>query len=241
MLVNSYIFKKDSIDITNLKAYYTMEGNANDIVGGHNGTVTNGSFVTGKIGQGFSGDGNQDYIRTPANAVFNMGNGSTETAFSWDGWFKFNDNGQQAWLICKRNTGTGNQDFDLQFYETGLYWAVYSDGATSNYFRVSYPWTPTVGEWYHIATSYDASKTAAGMKLYVNGVDVGTSAVTGTYNNILGNNTPVTIGAFSLQLTSTTRSFDGVTDNVKLWHEVLTPEKIAAIIAKEESGQLITV
>ena len=233
--------KPSSIDLTNLKAYYTMESTANDVYGTYNGTLTGGTWsASGHIGYAFSGDGNQDYIRTPSDAVFSRGNGTTDSPFSYDGWFKFNNNVQQGWLIDKRNTGTNNQDFDLQFYETALYFTIFSGGGTINFLKISYTWTPIVGQWYHIAITYDGSGATTGMELYVDGVSVGTKSTTGTYTAMQGNTGAVSIGAFSLQLTSTTRAFDGLIDNVKYWHEELTPEKVEAIRVKEASGQLIT-
>ena len=241
MILASQQQASNNIDLTNLKAYYTMESSPNDVYGTYNGTQTNGAWsASGKIGYAFSGDGNQDYIRTPADAVFSRGNGIIDSPFSYDGWFKFNDNVQQVWLIDKRNTGANNQDFDLQFYETALYFTLIGQGNTSNTLKISYTWTPIVGQWYHIAITYDGSGAVGGMTLYVDGISVGTTSTSGTYIAMQGNVGSVSIGAFSLQLTSTTRSFDGLIDNIKYWHEELTPEKVEAIRVKENGGQVIT-
>ena len=58
----------------------------------------------------------------------------------------------------------------------------YADFPTS-----AVPFVPTIGQWTHIALSYDG----ATIKLYANGVLVGSGAKTG---NITGDNVPFNVG-----------------------------------------------
>jgi len=65
----------------NMISWWPAEGNANDILGGNNGTLQNGAtFALGEVGQAFSFDGVDDYLQIPdssnlkgfANASFEM-------------------------------------------------------------------------------------------------------------------------------------------------------------------------
>ena len=49
-----------------LVSWWPGEGNANDIVGSNHGTLQNGAtFAAGMVGQAFSFDGIDDYVRFP--------------------------------------------------------------------------------------------------------------------------------------------------------------------------------
>ena len=55
-------------------ACYPAEGNANDVIGGHNGTLVGGvSFAPGKFGQAFSLDGSTGYINLGSSPAFDLG------------------------------------------------------------------------------------------------------------------------------------------------------------------------
>lgn len=232
--------KEIPINTDNLLIYLPLNGNANDVSGnGYNGSATNGSYTTGKIGNAFTGDGNQDYITVADNNAFTFGNGTTDSAFSGCGWFLFNDDNQQSWLINKRASGLV-QEYDLQFYEGVLAITLYSSGDATKFIRRSYNWVPTEGVFYHIAFTYDGSSTAGGLKLYIDGVEFGTTSTGGTYVAMNNYTAPLYIAAFGVQPTSTTRALDGKSTLIQVWAEELTEEKINAIIAKENAGQLIT-
>lgn len=65
-----------------LIAWYKLDGNANDSSGnGYNGTPTNMSWVSGKIGQAGSFNGSGSYVNCSNNAIFNLKN--TFTLSCW--------------------------------------------------------------------------------------------------------------------------------------------------------------
>src|SRR5437764_15361124 len=52
----------------NMVSWWSADGNANGIQGSNNGTLQNGAtFGPGKVGQAFSFDGVNDYVRVPDN------------------------------------------------------------------------------------------------------------------------------------------------------------------------------
>src|SRR5439155_5935471 len=65
-----------------MTAWYPGDGNANDIQGGNNGTLENGTtFAPGKVGQALSFDGVDDQVVVPPNA--NQNGGSQITIDAW--------------------------------------------------------------------------------------------------------------------------------------------------------------
>ena len=67
-------FNVTTVSINGLVAWWKAENNANDSVGGNNGTVNGATFATGKTGQAFSFNGTDNYVAQGAsykNAVSN--------------------------------------------------------------------------------------------------------------------------------------------------------------------------
>src|SRR5580698_1002953 len=65
-------------------AWWQAEGNADDIIGGNNGTaVGNLTYINGEVGQAFVFDGSTSYITVPASPSLNVGTGSGFTIECW--------------------------------------------------------------------------------------------------------------------------------------------------------------
>src|SRR5438552_4911870 len=72
-------------------SWWSGDGNANDIQGSNNGILENGAtFTAGKVGQAFSFDGVDDYVRVPDNPNLYPGAGS----FTVDAWIKTRQAGE---------------------------------------------------------------------------------------------------------------------------------------------------
>jgi hypothetical protein len=73
-----------------MTAWYTGDGNANDLVGVNNGSLQNGvTFAPGKVGQAFSLNGSNQFVALPANFLPYPAQGSTSaTPLSVDAWFQ---------------------------------------------------------------------------------------------------------------------------------------------------------
>jgi hypothetical protein len=71
-----------------LVGWWPFDGNANDIVGGNNGTSENGAtFGSGKVGQAFALDGVDDYINVPDAAALRP------ASLTIEGWARFDITG----------------------------------------------------------------------------------------------------------------------------------------------------
>src|SRR5258707_1231013 len=88
-------------------AYWPAENNANDIVGGNNGTLQSGAtFAAGFSGQAFSFDGVDDYIEVAANSTLSL------TTYTISAWIKPNVVGTE-FIVSKGISGQANFDFDM--------------------------------------------------------------------------------------------------------------------------------
>src|SRR6266540_6067871 len=70
-----------------LVTWWPGDGSAEDVQGGHDGTLTNGAtFAPGMVGDAFSLDGVDDFVSVPDSPDWNFGS----RAFSIDLWLEFN-------------------------------------------------------------------------------------------------------------------------------------------------------
>ena len=69
---------------TGMVSWYPGDGNANDIVGTNDGTLNGVTFTAGKVGQAFSFNGTDAYVRVLDNANLYPGAGP----FTVDAWIK---------------------------------------------------------------------------------------------------------------------------------------------------------
>ena len=148
-------------------------GNANDVAGGQNGTVVgNVTFGNGEVGQAFTFDGSNSYVKLPDNFVpfptNNLPNSSRTTPITIDLWFKTTTGGV---ILGQQNTDP--------FTNPGA-WApaiyVGSDGLLR---ATAFNPAPVItsntavndGQYHHLALTYDGTYQT----LYLDGVAVGTT------------------------------------------------------------------
>jgi hypothetical protein len=95
----------------------------------------------------------------------------------------------------------------------------------SNFFLVRAPFTPVVGQWYHLA----AVKSGTLFTIFVNGVPVGSEVSTSPIANV---NAPLTIGqAESLGF------MNGLLDEVTVYNRALTQTELESIFSAGSAGK----
>jgi len=161
---------------------------------------------------------------TSASSDFQFGADGTignEPSFSGVAWIKKNSNGSSD-TICG-NDGQwyfydfgGNLIFGIEdvSYGTGL----------SNWRYRQYTTPLTVGEWYHVAFTYDGSRSNTGIKLYVNGSEVVSNAGAGGSYDAMEAGTQFGIGKASVPA-----FFDGVIDEVAIYSDELTSGEVSTL------------
>ncbi|GAA4256769.1 hypothetical protein GCM10022255_070920 [Dactylosporangium darangshiense] len=201
---------------TGLIAGYTFDAGsgttAADSSGNANtGTVTGATWAAGKYGGALSFNGTSDMVRVPASATLNPSTGLTLAAWvqptaAQQGWRTVMQKENDAWFLNASN-GAGAQK------PAGGVTAGGSDKV------VTCPTATTLNQWTHIALTYDG----ATLKLYVNGVQVSSTAKTGTLQQTsnplsIGGNAPY--GEF----------FKGLIDEARVYNRALTPAEITTVM-----------
>ncbi len=198
-------------DTANLIAHYAFEGNADDSVGGHSGTlVGEPQFVAGQDGQAIKLDGIADYVHVVSS--FDL---PTYTAMLWlrvDGGsgqrdvlsiydtagdhgilLEVQDSGELRYLHRAPLGGTGGTD-------------IYSGGAYDD------------GEWYQVGMV----KSADGTVLYLGGMSVGSAASEDVFGQPLQNMVMGVLKHDNLQ-----RYLPGAIDEVSLYDRALSAGEVA--------------
>ena len=213
---NGALFNQTSTLWNNLLAYYTGDNTPNDALGNYNGTLVNGTtYGTGKINQGFSFDGVNDYI--------NFGNvldfdGSTPFSFSF--WLNPNSVGNRN--LLQKWTGS-NTGWIIYFYNNKLEFAL-SSNRSNNWLGVRTNNTYTTGMQHFICT-YDGSKDASGINIYHNGVNQSLTTFNNTLTGSISTNASFEIGRFL----SSVGWYNGIMDEVGVWDRELTPSEVTEL------------
>jgi hypothetical protein len=165
-------------------------------------------------GSGNAYDFNSNYISIPHDASINP------DYITLEAWIKADSWATNVWenvIISKDGWQTGDEGYVLRAGANGTLSFNFSLGAAWTELN-SAPGAMVVGQWYHVAGTFDGTT----MKVYINGVEVGSQAAsgivnTGTYDLTIGR-AAYTIGG--------TRYFDGMIDEVRVWSEGLPQSSI---------------
>ncbi len=197
-----------------LVSWWPGDGNANDIVGGSNGTFQNGAqyLQSGKVAEAFWLDGTNDYVDVPS---INLGR-----AFSVELWMC--PLGGSGHLVSNSSSSSnyGALVFDT-FYGNHVY---YSQGG---YSRVSSAGGSVPSNtWSHIALTYDGFLS----RLYINGTLHSTSSTPYlmTFNN------PLRLG---YSVDNAGSHFNGLMDEVTLYDRALSAEEVQAVFNAGSRGK----
>jgi len=159
-----------------LLAYYKADNTPNDALGTYNGTLVNGAtYATGKINQGFSLDGVNDYV--DLGSWFRL---SKTNPFTVSCWVKISTNSQMN--IISNGRDDGHQMF---MYLNKIYFQIGFD--TTSYLRIISTSTIPNNTFTHISITYNGTPNASGFKIYINGVS---NTVVLATNTLGSNDTP---------------------------------------------------
>jgi hypothetical protein len=206
-----------------LVAWWPGEGNANDIAGANNSTLSAGaSFAAGEVGQAFGFDGVNALVQVPSSSALSFATNSPMTVELWA--YRTGSAGIMH-LIGKRNScGLGGL-LEVN-YQIGLNMPA-GEGLTfgpgAGIFAASGQDMP-MNAWTHLAGTFDGSNLC----LYVNGGLAATHA--GTLG--LPNADPLLIGG-----SGDCAKFAGLIDEVSIYDRALAASEIAAIYNAGSAGK----
>jgi hypothetical protein len=213
---NGALFNNSSTLWNGLLAYYTGDGTANDALGNYNGTLVNGAtYGTGKIGQGFSLDGVNDYI--------NMGNvldfdGSTPFSFSF--WVNPTILGNRN--LINKWTGV-NTGYIIYFLNNKLEFGL-SSNRSNSWLGVRTNNTYSIGMQNFICT-YDGSKNVSGISIYHNGISQSLTTVNNTLTGSISTSANFDLGRSVGGL----GWYNGIMDEIGIWNKELTASEITEL------------
>jgi hypothetical protein len=219
--------------LANLVASYNLNSGATDFTGNHNGTAANMTYATAKVSNGGVFNGTNGNITLPDSADFEFTDGAgNDTAFTISHWVNFTSKTSTDYLIDK---GTSCWRYSMTS-STALIFFLY-DASGSAAIKVEYGQANFVNSnWYHVVVTYDGSELASGLKMYVNGVDVGVNTSFGTYNGTGGSTVDPTIGSQF----NDANFLDGSMDEVHIWkNRELTQLEVTDIYTLENAGTSI--
>jgi hypothetical protein len=206
-----------------LIAWWAGDGNANDVVGGHNGTLVGGTYGPGILGtdQAFSLDGADDSVQVPNDPAWNLGSSD----FTIDLWVKYNalrpdSVGQPQSVFIGHDEGGGNTNKWFFAYGGGdLYWHMNSP-FTGPIFLGLAPFAPNLNQWYNLALTRSRST----FTIYANGTAV---ASANSSLPVPDANAPLTLG----EAESPPGNFlmNGSMDDVLLYNRALSAQEIAGL------------
>jgi len=206
----------------NLTHYYSADNTANDSKGSINGTLVNGAtYSTGKINNGFSLDGVNDYVN-----VGNLFGFDGTTPFSISFIFKLNTNianysikylvGNQTRTAFPTNgtgaflyTGDGGANNRLGF-------AMANNG---NRLVVYIKNNLAINTFYHCVVSYNGNGLNSGLNTYINGVSEKLSVFSDSLTLPISSSSQLSTFGSTL---GTSDFFNGVIDEVGVWDRALT-------------------
>lgn len=159
-------------------AYYKLDGNATDSVGSNNGTATNVSYVTGKIGQGASFNGSSSSISLASDLGIASG-----SSFSCSFWVKMNTEittGEQNFFSLKSNTDGVLYYIGYEYNAGNL--RILFDRIKLGVLNQRFYHNVALGtsSYRHIVATYDGSA----IKMYLD------NSLVGTLNGVSGNGNP---------------------------------------------------
>lgn len=246
MSITSYIFgRKYGADfLEGLVAYYPLNSNANDSINGYNGTqVGTPTFVSGKVDNAinFGNDTIVRYVNIADNNDFSFTNGTTDVPFTISTWVNFSSFSSTGnWLINKRNTTSGGDEWQLIITPTGeIRFYKFQFNLNTSYQIVATPAsTIALNTWYHITVTDAGTANINDCKIYVNGVlNTVTRTTIGTYTRMNNGSSLVRLGMSSWNAVDANLKHRGLLDEIAIWkNRELTATEVLELYNKGNAG-----
>jgi Concanavalin A-like lectin/glucanases superfamily/Immunoglobulin domain/Cohesin domain len=217
--------------------WWAGDGDASDFVNNNNGILMNGaSFATGKVGQCFSFNGINQYVRLSNSPAFYY-NGS----FTIEAWINTTQTGRDQQIFSK--WGDTDDYFNKRVFNievnpnNGILFAIADstthqwDGAFQTMLSPNNV-VPT-NTWVHVAANYDQSTGTR--QIYVNGAKV--AERTDAPIDFSAEIEDLAIGAQLASSTQPQAFFAGMIDELSYYHRALTGSEILDIYNAGSAGK----
>jgi len=168
-------------------------------------------------------DGAGDYVNCGGAIDFHFNDGSgNDLPFSVSAWVKLDN--ITAKRIASKDTSTSAREYLFGTSGNGKFNMLLGTGSVNINCQNNTVLNTT--DWYHVVSTYDGTKTAAGIKVYVNGDASSLSTSTGgSYTGMPQTNGDLEIGRFA----NGHSFFDGFIDEVSIFDYELSQIQVSAI------------
>jgi chitodextrinase len=184
-------------------------------------TTVGTTWTSGQFGGAASFDGVSDRVDVPALGTFYT------SGFTYEAWVRKQTSKKDVAVLGSWN---GNGPMIWVDHIAGHYYLTLG-GSMSSYLDSGR--TPTVGQWEHVAATYDGTVA----RFYIGGVEVASS----TFTSGVGSSNNWRLGAYG---GTPTGFFDGLIDNVRIYDRALSPAEIqtnmASAIQPESIPPIVT-
>lgn len=215
---------------TGLVSYYKLDANSNDNFGINNGTNTNITYTTGKIGNAAIFNGTSSLITVADSDSLSFNNATNDLPFSISYWI--NASNTQFSIINK--SGGSTREYECEYGGGKLLFRLISNGNVANRLDQLYTISLGTSTWFHIAHTYNGSGSG-GMKTYVNGsLVISTNTVIGSYTKMSNTTNALVMGGLNF---FGSYFLNGKLDEVSIYNTALTQTQIDLIY---NSGNGIT-
>ena len=221
-LVQKQIYgnKKNNLIGSVIAAYHLSDGV--DSKNGYNGTVGSSvAFASGVNGNAavFNATSNS-YISIPDTNDLSFTDGTNDLPFSIKFNFKTASIGQTAFVFAKeKNSDTSNDEYCLVIYNNAFYFRLLDKSVIFNGIGIITSLSGlSANTFYNIIYTYDGSKSASGLKCYINNsLRSSTAEIRGTYTGMKNGTYPFKLGTNS----SNEIPFNGTLDELYIFNKEL--------------------
>jgi len=215
----------ENTTIDGVIAAWQFENNVLDSVGSNDGTLYNGSYVSGVVDDCINLTSTTSSRVEVSGTNFNFSDGVTDSSFSISAWFKINATG--SWAVVSKRTTNANKCWDLFNDSNKLAFSVYNNSGVA--FQALYYHTLTTNTWYYVTATYDGTT----LKLYVDSTLEADNAVKGSYDVMRSNSSPVKLSGIA-----SNPSYSGKVhlDEVFIFNKALSQDEINFIYDEQLAG-----
>jgi hypothetical protein len=209
-------------------SWWWAENNALDSIGRNHGSLANGAtFAAGRIGQGFSLDGLNDAIEAPDSPSLRP---VSVTLEAWVAFYATNN----FRTIFAKPVGSGSSDSFSLYLENGIVRGLIGN-SSGNGSAVSALMSPVLGQWYHVAYTFDGLRHQ--QALYINGLQV----ASGSESRSIGYDTQPLLLGRDTEFGSPAFFFQGRIDEATIYNRALDASEIGLVFSAGSLGKITIV
>lgn len=204
-----------------LVAYYSFDSNnANDLVGGNNGTLIGSPTFTSGINNDAIDFGNDSVVKyvniADSNTLSFTSGGGDDIPFSFSFWINiYSYSSTGSFIVCKRNSS--QLEYHIHLNNSGFLNFVKFSNSATNYQAKQFMNSLDLNTWYHVVITDSGNKIQSEMNAYIDSIiQSGTNYQSGTYTGMVNTNANVFIGIPEFLVNGNTKT-KGIIDELAIW------------------------